>query len=147
MQPDNHNALISVNIKSIRDLENLVGDFELFSQLITNKKVEVTDWVRERFKLPGNTTWTIEFGEMTIIDFLYIETQAPVLMSLVDEYPVGFGEGGFGEGGFGGMGAELNGFTTNGILCVEGRYGALQMTNRNSSAVVVDLFAAVYAQE
>ena len=145
MLPGNHNALITVNIKSIRDLENLVGDFELFSQLTTNKKVEVTDWVRERFKLPGNTTWNIEFGEMSIVDFLYIETQGPILMRLVDEYSVGFGEGGFGEGGFGGVGSELNGFTTNGILCVEGRYSALQMSNINSADVVVDMFAAIYA--
>lgn len=144
MDNTNHTALITVNLKSVKELDNLLGDFDLYAQLKTNKKIVVTDWVRERFVIAGNTTQTIEFGEQDVVNFLYIEAQGRVMLDLYDASESGFGEGGFGEGGFGGVGAGLNGFNINGILCVEGGYERMEMTNNNEESIKIDLFAAKY---
>ena len=146
MDSQNHNALININLKSTQDLPAVQYQYALWSQLMTNKKVVITDWVRERFIVKPGSTQTIEFGEAQVVNLLYMETQGPLLASLTDESPVGYGEGGYGDGGYGGVGSELIGFTVNNILCVEGKYASLQLTNNKTVNIAVDLFAAVYAQ-
>ena len=145
MDTGNHNALISINLKATQDLAAVQYQYALWSQLMTNKKVVVTDWVRERFIIAPGSTQTIEFGESQIVNLLHIETQGPLLANLSDETPIGYGEGGYGEGGYGGVGSELIGFTINNILCVEGKFASLQLTNNKTVNIQVDLFAAVYA--
>src|SRR3972149_2483649 len=140
MDAQNHKALITVNLKSIKELPTVVDDFELWAQLKTNKKVEITDWTRERFVLAPQTTQNIEFGESVTVNFMYLEVQGSVMLDLMDESQTGFGEGGFGEGGFGGVGSPLSGFHVNGIFCAEGDYSSLVLTNTDPSiSVVVDL--------
>lgn len=146
MDNTDHTILLNFTLKSIKPIERLVDDFDLYSQLITNRRREATDWVRERFVIEGNTTQTIEFGEQDIVNVVYVEAQGRVMLSLHDSSETGFGEGGFGEGGFGGVGSGLSGFHINGILCVEGSYERMEMTNNNSEAVKIDLFAAKYKQ-
>lgn len=145
MDNTDHTVLIGFNIKSIKPLERLVDDFDLYSQLITNRRREATDWVRERFIIEPNTTQDIEFGEQDNVNLVYIEAQGRVMLTLHDSSETGFGEGGFGEGGFGGVGSGLVGFHIDGILCVEGSYERMEMTNNNDEQVKIDLFAAKYA--
>jgi len=146
MEDQNNEALITINLKTINELPAVQDEFVLWSQLRTNKRIEVTDWVRERFILVPGLTQNIEFGESQIVNFIHVETQGAILANLTDETPIGYGEGGYGEGGYGGVGSDLIGFTINRILCVEGSYASLQLTNLKTVNIQVDLFAAVYAE-